>query len=150
MNRPDIRVVDAGSSSLHLTVMDDDGALRPRHTSPNAPAMSVTGHRVVPLRATVPTKTSSEHTGPTDDEVQQGSDPVWLQRPVSRRRDVSRHRRGAVPRRIRRSVRRGPDREAAKRGLLSLAEREKRALYLPFFEGKTQCATRQSTPPSAR
>ncbi len=70
VNRPYIRVVDAGSSSLHLTVMDDDGrAKATTHTSPNAPAMSVTGHRIVPLRATVSTKTSSEHTGPTDAEV---------------------------------------------------------------------------------
>ncbi|MGW6462744.1 sigma-70 family RNA polymerase sigma factor [Streptomyces rubiginosohelvolus] len=83
----------------------------------------------------------AEHTGLTEDEVRQGSEALHGFNALSLDAETSAGTGGALGEFLGASD--GAfdlvlDREAAKPGLLSLAEREKRALYLRFFEGKTQ------------
>ncbi|MFF3531473.1 sigma-70 family RNA polymerase sigma factor [Streptomyces rubiginosohelvolus] len=85
----------------------------------------------------------AEHTGLTEDEVRQGSEALHGFNALSLDAETSAGTGGALGEFLGASD--GAfdlvlDREAAKPGLLSLAEREKRALYLRFFEGKTQSA----------
>ncbi|MFB8381160.1 sigma-70 family RNA polymerase sigma factor [Streptomyces rubiginosohelvolus] len=85
----------------------------------------------------------AEHTGLTEDEVRQGSEALHGFNALSLDAETSAGTGGALGEFLGASD--GAfdlvlDREAAKPGLLNLAEREKRALYLWFFEGKTQSA----------
>ncbi|MYX04128.1 MULTISPECIES: sigma factor-like helix-turn-helix DNA-binding protein [unclassified Streptomyces] len=85
----------------------------------------------------------AEHTGLTEDEVQQGSEALHGFNALSLDAETSAGTGGALGEFLGASD--GAfnlvlDRMAAKPGLLSLAEREKRALYLRFFKGMTQSA----------